>query len=64
MFVSNSVCTEQGSAEFRTPLCNPGYAPAYLTKNTSGVKKAWPRTKTGLAEKRCEIKWAAKASWF
>ena len=25
--VSKSVCTEQGSTEFRTPLCNLGYAP-------------------------------------
>ena len=23
----------------------------YLIKNTPGVKKGWPRTKTGLAEK-------------
>ena len=25
--VSESVCTEQVSTEFRTPLCNPGYTP-------------------------------------
>ena len=27
-------------------------------------KKGRPKTKTGLAEKRYEIKWAANASWF
>ena len=28
--VSESVCTEQGYTEFRTPLCNPDYAPDFL----------------------------------
>ena len=34
-----------------------------LIKNTPGVKKEQPRTKTDLAEK-CKIKWAANASLF
>ena len=28
--VSESVCTDQRSTEFRTPLCNAGYAPVIL----------------------------------